>query len=811
MSNWQKALESLANGVPIDWQHTDQESRPFKALRQLEKLQQQMKENLHADIGGKPASFTFQWGHLYALESVGTGSFGTVYKCHDSVLQRPVALKLLNQENVKSWQKNQFMEEARNMARVRSPHVLTIHGAAVHKGQVGFWCDFITGATLTHVSMGNDFNAAIAMMTALAQALTAVHETGLIHGDIKPGNVMRSDKGRYVLMDFGGSLLLNERDLASANWIGSPQYMAPELFDDQPKSQASDVYALGLVFYQQLTGLPLPAADSWESLKAQKRAPISWPNATRRIAKPWRHLITSMCHPDPAARPSAIEVQHNISQLQKLPERLRKRRTRWAIGTSLAAGLIISLIAIWQIDGAKRQVEAEKRISDQVNLYLQRLLNATSDLGRGEEVRMVEVIDAAARDLDRSMPDIPQSRAAIHHAIGNSYNSLRLPQKALPQLQQSLVLYRQWLGDQHAKTLAVQLELAFSHRLKLQMDKSEAMLHQVIALSLEQPKLFNINALAVIRLAKIRVAQDRNQEATLLLKPWLDWAESQQHSDSNLPQLIFNTLSDAYYNMGDFKNAENLALQALNWLQQYPNANPINVMAVRSRIAKSAERNGDLTLARDVFAQNLEDAKRFYGENTDDYIQSLVNYGAILQRTGDISASQNTKEKAWTLAREHLGMAHTTTIQAGMNFANVLSKKGQLHSAQQLLETLMPHSKTNFGIHHQTHLIMIYNLVELLNKQQLFDQAITLAEENVQVADEKLGQSHPLSLYFRTNLATTLAGLGQFDRAAATFAHVHSQLLQHHPQNAELAALNTRLQNQAEQWQTDNHRRWLID
>lgn len=799
---WQQALDALVTGQPVDWGDLDaagDESGAWRQLQHLQRIQTAMKATLHSHIEEVPADYLFRWGHLYALEKIGSGGFGDVFRCHDAALCRPVALKLLNQERIRSWQKNQFIEEARNMARVRSPHVLTIHGAAMHQGQVGFWCDYISGQSLDSVDVTADWDEAVRLMESLAMAVQAVHDSQLVHGDIKPANVMLSDQGRYVLMDFGGSLLGEEADWSAANWVGSPEYMAPELFGDQVKTPASDIYALGLLCVRQLSGASPFTASNWDHLSQQKQTPLSWPNTANHVPKHWQRLLLNLCDPDPNRRPTATQVAQSMAELKARPERLRKRNLRWAVMGLLLAGLLVSGWASWRIQTANTQLAAEKNSTEQANEFLFQMLNASRAMGQGREVRMADVIDASAEDIDSTLADSPASRAQLHLAVGKSYNSLRLNHKALPHLEQSWQLYKQLEGPQSVNAIKAQLELAVAHLQMSEVKTAKKLLSDAVELSVSGPEALHV--LALLRLAMSQLMDDENQAAVDLLEPWLHITEPPINTINNNPRILLTTLSDAHYNLGQFDRALALAQKTEALLPLWPKVLPTQVMAVHNQIAKAAAQAGEIDLALAYFSRLVDESMVYYGEGNLEHIGSLVNYGGILSEHERYEESIMVLKQAFELAEQNLGKSHRTTIQAGMNYANAMTDNNMLGQAQTLMEALLPHAAETFGESHQIHLMLTYNLVELLHQQGRFAEAWPLTEHNAATAREHLGENHPLTWYILTNQATVAAGLGHLDEAWALFEEVDKRNGTDPPKVKDLYELSQRLQERVRGWE----------
>src|SRR5688572_19737903 len=221
-----------------------------------------------------PVPAVFAWGRLEARQRIGAGAYGEVWSAWDRGLDREVALKLRHHDGGGSARR--WLEEARRLAQVRHPNVVTVHGADEHDARAGLWMDRLHGRTLEDLlSLLGPWSAreAAAIGMDLCAALAAVHGAGLVHGDLKTQNVMREGApghpggaGRIVLMDFGSAQ-------ASASPVGdapgTPLYTAPEVLAGGRVTAAADLYALGVVLYRLVSGRYPVEARSLEELRAR--------------------------------------------------------------------------------------------------------------------------------------------------------------------------------------------------------------------------------------------------------------------------------------------------------------------------------------------------------------------------------------------------------------------------------------------------------------------------------------------------------------------------------------------------------------
>lgn len=223
----------------------------------------------------KMTSVPARWGSFELLECVGRGGFGEVYRAFDPSLQREVAVKLLwpEPDDSRSRQQQDLLREARAMARVVHPNVVPVYGVDFREGRAGFWSSFVRGKTLSALLAANGRfgpQETVLIGIDLCRALSAVHAAGLLHRDIKAGNVMRENGGRILLMDFG----LTDFSASQTASGGTPRYMAPELAAGEPASARSDIFALGVLLYHLLTGR-FPEGEHWSLLEKRPDLPAA--------------------------------------------------------------------------------------------------------------------------------------------------------------------------------------------------------------------------------------------------------------------------------------------------------------------------------------------------------------------------------------------------------------------------------------------------------------------------------------------------------------------------------------------------------
>src|SRR3954466_4411126 len=196
----------------------------------------------------------------YRLDAeIGHGGMSTVYRAFDTVLERPVAIKLMPRDSAShSEQLERFRREARSVAQLNHPHIVTVIDAGEDEGTPYIVFEFVDGETLKERIRRCGRLAipeAIAYAIEISRALGAAHERGIVHRDIKPQNVLIDAEGSAKVTDFGIARTLEEDGLtADGRVLGTPDYVSPEQALGHPVTRQSDIYSLGIALFEMLTG-----------------------------------------------------------------------------------------------------------------------------------------------------------------------------------------------------------------------------------------------------------------------------------------------------------------------------------------------------------------------------------------------------------------------------------------------------------------------------------------------------------------------------------------------------------------------------
>jgi serine/threonine protein kinase len=268
-------------------------------------------------VGGVVAEAGQLIADRYRLEErVGSGAMGVVWRAQDELLRRTVAVKqLLVQSGVDGSEASaRAMREGRIAARLQHPNAVTVYDAADVDGSPWLVMEFVPAPSLATVlaQRGNlKPDVVIRLGAQIASALAAAHAAGIVHRDIKPGNVLLAEDGTAKITDFGISRANNEAVLTATGLVcGTPAYLAPEVAKGEEPNAASDVFALGATLYTAVEGEP-PFGfgdNTLALLHVVAAGQIRPPTVTGPLAP----ILVSMLAADPAARPTMAQARASL-------------------------------------------------------------------------------------------------------------------------------------------------------------------------------------------------------------------------------------------------------------------------------------------------------------------------------------------------------------------------------------------------------------------------------------------------------------------------------------------------------------------
>jgi WD40 repeat protein len=300
-------------------------------------------------------------GRFEVLDRLGSGTFGTVYKARDPQLDRLVAVKVPRGGSLAGPQElDRFLREARSVARLRHPSIVAVHEVGQEDGVPYLVSDLVQGVTLADWLSARrpGFREAAEMVAAVAGALQYAHEQGVVHRDVKPSNIMIGEDGTPCVMDFGlAKRAAGETTMTvEGQVLGTPAYMSPEQAGGESRSVdgRSDVYSLGVVLYQMLTGeLPFRGTQRMLLHQVLHDDPKPPRALNDQVPRDLETITLKAMAKEPAVRyATARDFADDLRRwlkgepIRARPVRPWERAARWARRRPAVAGLLAALALV---------------------------------------------------------------------------------------------------------------------------------------------------------------------------------------------------------------------------------------------------------------------------------------------------------------------------------------------------------------------------------------------------------------------------------------------------------------------------------
>ncbi len=379
------------------------------------------------DAGSDPSQ---RFGRYVRVSLLGQGGAGEVWKAWDTGLERWVALKFLKFED--SEELARLKREAQTAARLSHPNIAAVFEMAEANGRTFLVMEYIDGQTLATYPR-KDHRKLVSLMRDVALAIQYAHDQGVIHRDIKPGNIMVDSAGRPFIMDFGLARHINSDRSLGEYILGTPSYMSPEQAKGAGIDARSDVYSLGATLYELLSDRPpfrgKNALDTLDQVIREEAPPLD------RISEDLRTIVITCLMKEPSRRyASAAQVAEDIrrweegealiahppSMLYRLRKKIAKRRAVLLVGLGglvLAGGVAVLAVPRW-LRAAQERARVEQQLA----------LEKKARAGEAKEIELARPHVEEARKLrsrlDRLMMNEEYSAETVRSTIEKIHREL---------------------------------------------------------------------------------------------------------------------------------------------------------------------------------------------------------------------------------------------------------------------------------------------------------------------------------------------------------------------------------------------------
>ena len=722
-------------------------------------------------------------GRYTLLGKVGRGNMGIVYGAYDPTLDRRVALKSILDLEDRKTAETRLRHEAQALAKLSHPNVVQIYEVLEDSGRTFLTMEYVAGATfsdwLGHRPRSPD--EIIQLLCAAGSGLNAAHQTGLVHRDFKPDNILVDDKDRPRVSDFGLARLIPALATAtsapmsqSQAWqsrdnkviAGTPAYMAPELFDGHEATAKSDQFAFAVVAYEALTGVhPFPA-KSLKTLQAKLEGDPALPPAKAKAKIP-THILVAL------RRAMAKEPEERFVDLNELLETLgdgTHQPSRF-FGALAIASVFAVILGLWFAGKPAPICTGSTQLINQI--WNPQKAKA---LAKGFRKTQVSYASQSARTVTTLLDSYRQRWISERKRACESTHLRREQSRRLLDRRMRCYDERLWemrtLIDHFGK--ADKALVRRSVRAAASLTPVERCAAAKVSAATDLPNS-NTERRAVLsfreKLTHFRARQlagDYKGARRQLEKAIGTSALAMAHEPSKADGLAL--LGDLHKKNGDRRRAEDALREAVFAGESSGN----HTAAAQASIKMMGVLQGDASRHREVehWARHAEHALRRSQAS-----EKLRGDLALARGNLQLNKGQNPTKQYRLALERYRGENRQETPDAALalhNLAIAHALQGRLNRALTAHREALAIRRRLLGPRHPEVAESVHSLANVLNRMRRFRQAATLYNQAIAIATESLGASHPALGDFRGNLATTLMELGEFAAAERSLREAKS-------------------------------------
>ncbi|MBI5710495.1 MAG: serine/threonine protein kinase [Candidatus Eisenbacteria bacterium] len=745
---------------------------------------------LEEDEGRETRAKVDRVGSWRILREIGRGGMGVVYLAEraDGQFEQRVALKLIKRGLDTDEIVGRFQQERQILARLEHPHIARlVDGGVTDEGLPYIAMEYVEGVPLTEHcrSRGLGLDAALRLFDQVCEAVQYAHRNLVVHRDLKPGNIMVSE-GAVKLLDFGIAKVLAPGGGEAAKTMTmaprlTPDYAAPEQLRGEPPTTATDVYALGVVLYELLTGgrphrrrdtthagaenatldeepEPPSTAAARRGREARARAgPVpgeatAGPGAWRgRLKGDLDDIVLMALRNEPERRYPSVEALRDDLTRWRAGRPVRATRPTWGYragkfvrrnraavtaGALVALSIVAGLIGTtWQAHVAARERDRallEARKASEIKDFALGLFQVSDpEQSRGANITARELLERGAGRVERELKGQPAVQAEMLDLIGGVYYQLSEYARAESVLVRATELGRRTLGREHVQVAHSLSRLGQVLDAEARYDAAIAALREALAIQQRQPG-------------------ERRAEVAATL----------------------SNLAATYDHAGRPDSAEALHSRALaidRALFGEESANVATDLDNLGVVLQARQRPAD---AVPLLRRALEIRRRVLGSEHPATATVAENLALALQNLGRTGEAVRLHEEALRIRRKILDPMHLDIAHTLGNFANLKRDQGDHAGAASMYEEALAIERHALGSDHPDVARSTNNLAILYYQRHEFERALQHFREAFESFRRVHGGQHPGTLNMEGNIGAVLRAMGRYQESERVLAGV---------------------------------------
>jgi serine/threonine-protein kinase len=750
---------------------------------------------------GSEAITGHQLGPYRLVRELGQGGMGVVYLAEREDLGNLVAIKILRDAWVSAARRERFLSEQRMLAQLSHPSIARLYDAnTLPDGVPWFAMEYVDGVSLIAYcrERKSTVRERLQLLRSVCEAVQYAHQHAVIHRDLKPSNILVKGDGSVRLLDFGIAKQLEELDSPDDQTrtgvrLMTPAYAAPEQIRMEPARVQTDVYSLGVILYEMLTGrlqfdltnrTPGEAETIVTGQQPEKPSDAAQETGLLpllRSKSAWADLdvlCLSAMHNDPGRRYPSVEalirdLDHFLANepLEARPDSVRYRlakfvsRNRRAVAAATIGFLVVLGVVIFftlRLAIARNAAVAEAARTQRVQKFITNLFEGgDKEAGPADTLRVVTLVDRGAQEA-RTLGAEPEIQAELYLTLGSIYQKLGKFDQADSLLSASLDQRKRLFGANSRQAAESLVSLGLLRADQARWEEAERLVRDGLATAKRNlPAAHPDIAKATLALGKVLAGRGDTKHAIQILDEVVRLRSSPGNSPSDLAAAL-TELANAHFYAGHYDDSDSLNQRALAiYRQVYGEQHPL-VAAGLINLGSSQFDRGNYQQAAQFERQALAINEAWYGKDHPETASTETILGRALMFSGSYDQAVDLFERALAVQEHVYGPVHPRVASALNELGGAALRHGQLDQAIARFTRMEEIYKQVYHDHHYLIGLALSNLASVYLEKKDYNRAEQLFRESVRRYSETLPPEHMFQGIARVKLGRTLLREGRF-------------------------------------------------